>query len=62
LIQIFQQGRSAEKKQALYAMLAKELEAQCGLPGSDLIISVTGNEKEDWSFGYGRAQFMIGEL
>jgi hypothetical protein len=43
-------------------MLAKELEAQCDLPGSDLIISVTGNEKEDWSFGHGRAQFLTGEL
>jgi hypothetical protein len=62
LIQIVQQGRNAEKKKALYKTLAEKLEMECGLDGSDLIISVTGNEKEDWSFGYGRAQFLTGDL
>lgn len=61
-IQIFQQGRSAEVKQAVYAELQKKLESECGVKGSDLIISVARNEKEDWSFGMGRAQFLTGEL
>ncbi|KAF2722708.1 Tautomerase/MIF [Polychaeton citri CBS 116435] len=61
-IHVFQQGRSAETKQALYAELAKELKAQCGLDGQDLIVSCVRNEKEDWSFGLGRAQFLTGEL
>jgi hypothetical protein len=26
------------------------------------VISVSKNEKEDWSFGMGRAQFLTGEL
>jgi hypothetical protein len=30
-------------------------------PG-DLIVSMVENEKEDWSFGAGRAQFLTGEL
>lgn len=30
-------------------------------PG-DLIITVTENTPEDWSFGAGRAQFLTGEL
>lgn len=61
-IQIFQQGRSADQKQAVYAALADELEEQCGVPKTDLIISVARNEREDWSFGMGRAQFLTGDL
>ncbi|PQE33725.1 4-oxalocrotonate tautomerase protein [Rutstroemia sp. NJR-2017a WRK4] len=61
-IQIFQQGRSKEVKEATMAELAKRLGDECGVPGTDLIISVAANTKEDWSFGMGRAQFMTGEL
>jgi hypothetical protein len=61
-IQIFQQGRSAELKQAVYAELQKRLEKDCGVPGTDLIISCSANTKEDWSFGLGRAQFLTGDL
>lgn len=61
-IQIFQQGRNAEQKQAIYASLADELESKCGVPKTDLIISVAKNEREDWSFGMGRAQFLVGDL
>ena len=28
----------------------------------DLIVSVVHNDREDWSFGHGRAQFLTGEL
>lgn len=62
IIQIFQQGRSTEEKQAMYAELAKRLEAECGVPGEDLIISVMANRHVDWSFGLGRAQFLDGTL
>jgi phenylpyruvate tautomerase PptA (4-oxalocrotonate tautomerase family) len=62
LIQIFQQGRSTEQKQSLYAALAERLETECKVPKTDLVISVMRNEKEDWSFGMGRAQFLTGEL
>jgi len=62
IIQIFQQGRSTEQKQALYAELAKRLEAECGVRGEDLIISVVANRHVDWSFGLGRAQFLDGTL
>ena len=62
IIQIFQQGRSTSQKQALYAELAKRLEAECGVPGEDLIISVMANRHVDWSFGLGRAQFLDGTL
>lgn len=61
-IHIFQQGRDLEKKQALYASLAERLEKDCNVPGNDLIISLSANTKEDWSFGLGRAQFITGDL
>ena len=60
IIQIFQQGRSTEQKQAAYAELAKRLEAECGVRPEDVIISVVANRHVDWSFGLGRAQFVEG--
>ncbi|KAK4071363.1 uncharacterized protein Triagg1_6024 [Trichoderma aggressivum f. europaeum] len=61
-IQISAQGRNGDQKMAMYAALGERLEKECGLKGNDLLISVTPNTKEDWSFGYGRAQFLTGEL
>ena len=61
VVQIFQQGRSSEQKQATYAELARALQ-DCGVQPEDLIVSVTANERADWSFGLGRAQFLTGEL
>lgn len=62
VIQIFQQGRTVEQKRAAYEQLAKRLDAECGVAPTDLIISVTANGREDWSFGLGRAQFLDGVL
>ncbi|KAK6001245.1 hypothetical protein QM012_002576 [Aureobasidium pullulans] len=62
LIQIFQQGRNADQKQAIYASLAERLEKECGVPKTDLVVSCSANTKEDWSFGLGRAQFLTGDL
>jgi hypothetical protein len=56
-IQVFQQGRDAELKKALYAELQRRLERDCGVPGTDLIVTCSANSKEDWSFGLGRAHF-----
>ncbi|KAK4542501.1 hypothetical protein LTR36_006753 [Oleoguttula mirabilis] len=61
-IQIFQQGRSAEVKQQFYAKLAEQLQTECRLDGNDLIITCLQNDKADWSFGNGKAQFLTGEL
>ena len=62
VVQIFQQGRSTEQKKAAYAELARRLEARCGVRPDDLIVSVNANERADWSFGLGRAQFLEGDL
>ena len=62
LVQVVQQGRSQEQKQALYARLAERLQESTGLRPEDLVVSVTENAREDWSFGNGAAQFVKGLL
>jgi phenylpyruvate tautomerase PptA (4-oxalocrotonate tautomerase family) len=62
IIQVTQQGRGREQKEALYAALAKRLDEEGLVSPNDLIVSVTENTKDDWSFGHGRAQFLTGEL
>jgi phenylpyruvate tautomerase PptA (4-oxalocrotonate tautomerase family) len=62
VIQVTQQGRSREQKEAMYAALAQRLGDAGLVDPDDLIVSVTENTKDDWSFGRGRAQFLTGEL
>ncbi|HEY0240245.1 MAG TPA: tautomerase family protein [Friedmanniella sp.] len=62
LIQVFQQGRSEEQKKALYARLSERLQSDCGVAPTDLMVSVAANSRADWSFGFGRAQFLEGDL
>jgi phenylpyruvate tautomerase PptA (4-oxalocrotonate tautomerase family) len=62
IIQVTQQGRGREQKEALYAALAKRLDEEGLVRPTDLIVSVTENTRDDWSFGHGRAQFLTGEL
>jgi hypothetical protein len=62
VLQIVQQGRSTEQKVAAYEQLAKRLQAECHVRPEDLIVSITTNERSDWSFGLGRAQFLEGDL
>jgi len=62
IIQIFtQRGRSDEAKQRLYAEVARRL-ADVGVDGSDVFIGYVENGPQDWSFGFGRAQYLTGEL
>ncbi|MEO2099495.1 MAG: tautomerase family protein, partial [Flavobacteriaceae bacterium] len=51
-IQVTQQGRTSEQKQAMYAKMSEKL-TTIGIPPTDLIISVVENQKEGWSFGEG---------
>ncbi|MBS3179749.1 MULTISPECIES: tautomerase family protein [unclassified Pseudoclavibacter] len=62
MIQIFtQRGRTAEAKQSLYARIAEALSEQ-GVDGNDVFIGYVENGPEDWTFGFGRAQYLTGEL
>ncbi|MPY59452.1 tautomerase family protein [Streptomyces spongiae] len=62
VIQIFtQSGRSTEVKQRLYATIAASLE-RVGVAGEDVFIGYVENSPADWSFGFGRAQYVEGDL
>lgn len=62
MVQIFTQGgRSQEAKESLFAAVAARL-ADAGVPGEDVFIGYVENGAGDWSFGFGRAQYMTGEL
>ncbi|BFH65331.1 tautomerase family protein [Paenibacillus azoreducens] len=51
------EGRSRRQKQALYARIADLLQADTGARPQDVMVVVTENTLENWSFGNGIAQF-----
>lgn len=62
MIQVFTQGgRSDEAKQSLYAAVHDRL-AEVGVASEDVFIGYVENGPQDWSFGFGRAQYVTGEL
>lgn len=62
MIQVFtQEGRSPEAKQELYSHIAEKL-GQVGITGEDVFIGYVENTFYDWSFGFGMAQYVTGEL
>ncbi|WP_312934340.1 tautomerase family protein [Pseudomonas sp.] len=62
LISVTSRPRSVEAKQRFYRLLCSELEQRCAIAASDIMVSIISNQDEDWSFGWGRAQFLTGEL
>lgn len=62
MIQIFtQSGCSTEVKQRLFHTIAEQLEP-LGISGEDVFIGMLENGPQDWSFGFGRAQYTEGDL
>ena len=62
IVQVTTRPHEREKKVRFYEQLCRELQSVCGLAPSDIVVSLVSNTDEDWSFGYGRAQFLTGEL
>ena len=62
LLQVVSRPRPKEQIAEFYRLLAEALETKCGLKPSDLMVSIVQNADEHWSFGWGRAQFLTGEL
>ncbi len=62
IINVVSRRRTRAMKEKFYELLATNLAGRCGLDPADLIVSITENGDEDWSFGHGRAQFLTGEL
>jgi phenylpyruvate tautomerase PptA (4-oxalocrotonate tautomerase family) len=50
------EGRTTQKKQALYARIVDLLEQNAGIRPQDVMIILTENTQENWSFGNGIAQ------
>jgi phenylpyruvate tautomerase PptA (4-oxalocrotonate tautomerase family) len=62
LLEIISRPRLRDAKVAFYSSLTRALQARCNIAPSDVMVSVTINSDEDWSFGMGNAQFLTGEL
>jgi 4-oxalocrotonate tautomerase len=62
VVHVVSRRRTRVMKEKFYELVASNLADQCGLDPTDLIVSITENGDEDWSFGHGRAQFLTGEL
>lgn len=62
VLQITTRPRTREEKETFYRNLCTELERACDIPPTDVMVNFIVNTDEDWSFGYGRAQFLTGEL
>ncbi|MFM7085353.1 MAG: tautomerase family protein [Hyphomicrobium sp.] len=62
MIQVTTRKRSQKMKETFYSRLAEELHKKCGIAQSDVMINFVTCGDEDWSFGNGRAQFLINEL
>ena len=52
------EGRTLDKKKALYQGIAERLNAELGIRIEDVFINVVEVKKENWSFGNGIAQYV----
>jgi len=62
LIHMTTRPRSHEMKQTFYQMVTRGLAERCGVVPEDVMFSVIENSDADWSFGFGKAQFLTGDL
>ncbi|ORB67392.1 tautomerase family protein [Mycobacterium scrofulaceum] len=62
IVHVVSRRRTRAMKEKFYELLAANLAHRCGVDPADLIVTITENGDEDWSFGHGQAQFLTGEL
>ncbi|MBN8235641.1 tautomerase family protein [Halobacillus kuroshimensis] len=62
LIHMISRKRTEKQVTSFYENLAHALDEQFGITSEDLMISISVNGDEDWSFGGGKAQFLTGDL
>ena len=51
-------GRSVELKKAFYKRIADDIQAQLKARPDDIVINLVEVSKENWSYGYGIAQYV----
>ncbi|MDV5139750.1 tautomerase family protein [Chimaeribacter arupi] len=62
VLRVFTSPRSPEQKALFLTELCRELHEHCGILPSDVMVSFINNDRSDWSFGNGVAQYLTGEL
>ncbi|MGP8432434.1 tautomerase family protein [Paraburkholderia fungorum] len=62
VLTVISRPRSKEEKQIFYKELTRLLHERCNIEPRDVVVSFVINSDEDWSFGFGVAQFLTGEL
>ncbi len=62
MIQVTTRPRTQEMKTTFYRRMVEKLEKHCGVAPSDVMMNFVTCTDEDWSFGFGRAQFLTKEL
>ncbi|MFE0463786.1 tautomerase family protein [Kitasatospora sp. NPDC058965] len=51
-------GRTEQQKRELYRLIAAHLEAGAGIRPQDVLVTLTENDRADWSVGNGQAQLL----
>ncbi|QCR30635.1 tautomerase family protein [Priestia megaterium] len=62
VISVTSTERSNQEKKEFYRLVVQELGENCGIEPNDIMISIVSNGAADWSFGFGKAQFLNGQL
>ena len=62
MLQVTSRPRGEDMRTAFYRLLTEKLKANCGIEPTDVMVNFVINSDADWSFGHGRAQFLVGEL
>lgn len=62
VISVVSRPRSQDAKVDFYHRVCDQLQIECGIAPSDVMVNIVTNTDADWSFGYGRAQFLTGAL
>lgn len=62
LIHVTTRPRTRVMKERFYALLVEKLHTACTIAPEDIMVSCVENGDSDWSFGFGRAQFLTGDL
>jgi hypothetical protein len=62
LVTLISKKRDEILKRRLYKELCEELAKSSAIAPSDVVVGTIENLAADWSFGYGEAQFLTGDL
>ena len=62
IITVVSKKRDEILKRRFYKELTEELAGSASIAPSDVMVAIVENSAADWSFGYGEAQFLTGEL